>query len=191
VSTYIIYRMHNLKLCRLKDRLRSLILAKNVRPGIGFQALVDMNHRDADMKALKGAQNSVLASPSKRPFLGDADESSVTATKPERRTGSTDRFDGVDTNDSDSDDSLIGTTTRRCAFLETGFSGVELRLYCKLTVSTPGSLGPVFSYGRMFLTPDCTTANDCFTRVCDKIKTDCSFMIFQLPEDMSGSEHRA
>jgi hypothetical protein len=31
----------------------------------------------------------------------------------------------------------------------------------------------------------CTTAHDCFNRVCQQISTDCSFMIFQLPEDMS------
>jgi hypothetical protein len=37
----------------------------------------------------------------------------------------------------------------------------------------------------MFLTPDCTTANDCFTRIYDKIRIDCSFMVVRLPEDMS------
>jgi hypothetical protein len=131
-------QLYQLTVYRLKDRLRSLILAKNVRPGTDFQALIDLNHKDANMKALKGAKNSILASPSKRLLLGDADVSSAIGTRPERCTGS------AGNSDSDSDDSVIGTTTRRRAFLEKVLSLVELRLYGKLTLSTPGSLGLVF-----------------------------------------------
>jgi hypothetical protein len=83
----------------------------------------------------------------------------------------------------------MGIITRRRAF-ETAsstidFSSVELRLYRKIRSSRPSELGPVVSYGPMFLTSDCTTAHDCFNRVCEEISTDCSFMIFHLPEDMS------
>jgi hypothetical protein len=93
--------------------------------------------------------------------------------------------------DSDTEDSVIGTTTRRRAFLETsashtGFSSVELRLYRKTSITLTESHEPVHPYGSMFLTPECTTSRDCFNRICEKIQTDCDFMVFQLPEDMEG-----
>jgi len=50
----------------------------------------------------------------------------------------------------------------------------------------PGAYGPVVPYGSMFLTPDCITSRDCFNRICDKIQTDCSFIVLQLPADMEG-----
>lgn len=92
---------------------------------------------------------------------------------------------------SESEDSVIGTTTRRRAFLDTSssltaFTRVELRLYRKLTSTPDDGYGPVFPYGPMMLTSDCATAHDCFNRICEKIQTDCSFMVFQLPEDMQG-----
>jgi hypothetical protein len=63
------------------------------------------------------------------------------------------------------------------------FSSVELRLYRKVKSIRP-SEPVVVSYGSFSLRPDCATAHDCFRRVCDHISTNCSSMIFQLPEDM-------
>lgn len=93
--------------------------------------------------------------------------------------------------ESASEDSVIGTTTRRRALQDntaspTGYTSVELRLYRKTTEITREEYGPIISYSPMFLTPDCTTANECFKRICEKIRADCSFMVFQLPEDMEG-----
>jgi hypothetical protein len=107
----------------------------------------------------------------------------------ERHTASNGHSDITDSTDSESEDSVIGATTRRRAHLElspyTDFSSVELRLYRKLTLAPTGEIGPVFPYGSVFLTPDCTTSSNCFTRICEKIRTDCGFMVFRLPEDMS------
>jgi hypothetical protein len=106
-----------------------------------------------------------------------------------RYTVSDDSSDDTDTTDSGSEDSVIGVSPTKRAYLEisshTGFSGVELRLYRKLAVALPGSNNSVLPYGFMFLTADCTTSSNCFTRICEKIQTDCDFIIFQLPEDMS------
>jgi hypothetical protein len=38
------------------------------------------------------------------------------------------------------------------------------------------------------LVTNAMTSDDCFTRICEKIESDCSFMIFQLPEDMSTND---
>jgi hypothetical protein len=35
---------------------------------------------------------------------------------------------------------------------------------------------------------DTKTSDDCFSRICEKIEADCSFMVFQLPEDMSMAD---
>jgi hypothetical protein len=91
---------------------------------------------------------------------------------------------------SDSEDSIMGATTRQRAFLETenshkGFASVQLRLYRKTKPNLLGTNGPVFAYEPLFIGSDCTTAYDCFNSVCEQIATDCSFMIFELPEDMS------
>jgi hypothetical protein len=109
-----------------------------------------------------------------------------------RHRGSFD--DGLDTMDatdeSEAEDSVIGASTRQSSFQETsnaslGFSRVELRLYSVRSFTAPDDSGSVNSFGAMFLTHDCTTAHDCFTRICDTIETDCNFMVFRLPEDMS------
>lgn len=109
--------------------------------------------------------------------------------KPSARRTRSVCYDSVE-GDSESEDSVIGTSTRRRALVgatttHTGFSSVELRLYRKTSTTLPGAYGPVKPYGPWFLTTDCTTAHDCFTRICEKIETDCSFVVFHLPEDMS------
>jgi hypothetical protein len=38
------------------------------------------------------------------------------------------------------------------------------------------------------LVTNAMTSDDCFARICEKIESDCSFMIFQLPEDMSTND---
>jgi hypothetical protein len=101
------------------------------------------------------------------------------------------RYSSDVSSNSESDDSVIGTTTRQRAFESVGpstdFLSVELRLYRKTSFIHPNPYEPVMSYNRMFLTPDCISSLECFHRVCEQIDTDCSFMIFQLPEDMSLS----
>lgn len=91
--------------------------------------------------------------------------------------------------ESSSEDSKVGTKTRQQTRRARHPAGppfkIELRLYRRTVEAIPPSPGPVCSYGTMFLTTEWDTSGDCFCRVCEKIETDCSFMIFQLPEDMS------
>jgi hypothetical protein len=37
----------------------------------------------------------------------------------------------------------------------------------------------------MFLPLECTTSDDCFTRIYEKFSVECSALIFELPADMS------
>jgi hypothetical protein len=118
----------------------------------------------------------------------EVSESRQTQTAPVRRYTSGDRFQGVV--DSDSDDSVTGTATRRQAILEsatshTGYSSVEPRLYHRTNPTLPGINSPVYPHGPWFLTSDCTTSHDYFARICERIGNDCSFMIIRLPVDMS------
>jgi hypothetical protein len=86
----------------------------------------------------------------------------------------------------DSEDSVLGTTTpRKTVSSHTGYTSVELRLYRITNDSIPGASGPVFPYDEMFLPNHCPSAEDCFKRICEHTKTDCSFMVFHLPEHMS------
>ncbi|KAH7077600.1 hypothetical protein BKA63DRAFT_489165 [Paraphoma chrysanthemicola] len=187
----------------LKNRLRALVLAKILRPGTDIQALIEKRHKDSHMRVLREAPNTMgsgatnprakcsNARQASRPtrvchngFSGGAErdasdsEDSVICISSRRR------------NVSDSEDSVICSTSRRRAVVETedvraNLASVELRLYRKTSTVLPDACGPVKPYGPWFLTPDCTTANECFTRICEKIETDCSFMVFHFPEDMS------
>jgi hypothetical protein len=99
------------------------------------------------------------------------------------------RYRSDDSVSSESDDSVIGTTTRRRAFetasASTGFSSIELRLYRKISSIRPSPYEPVLPYRPVFLMTDCASSLECFKCVREHIDTDCNFMLFQLPEDMS------
>jgi hypothetical protein len=167
---------------RLKQRLRNLILAKRISSATDIQALIEKRHKDANLKVSKSARRSVTTKPKKQASVGDTSLLQVSQKSPYR--SNTDASDG-----SESEDSVIGTTTRRRAFesasSSTDFRSVELRIYRKTAPSHTSTLGPVFPYGPMFLTSECTTSHDCFDRVCQHVGTDCNFMVFQLAEDMS------
>lgn len=155
--------IRKLTLYRLKDGLRNLILAKKARPDIDVQALIEKRHKDAHMKLFG---KSVANTPAPVPNHMNADSAS------------------------ESEDSVMGTTTKRgciqgSASSQTGYSSVQLRLYRSVDDSLASVTGPTFSCGPMMLTADCTKSHDCFRRICEHIATDCSFMIFELPEDMS------
>jgi hypothetical protein len=126
---------------------------------LGYQALIDATY--------KGHRGRV---PRKAPVV----------------TSSAGSSDADSDDDSESGDSVIGTTPRGRQIQQimgssTSYSRVELRLYRVTRLSVP----PVTSYGSMFLFFDHPSSQDCFKRICERIATDCSFMIFQLPEDMS------
>lgn len=84
--------------------------------------------------------------------------------------------------DSESDDPLIGTTTRRRARASSSsFSTVELRLYRRVM----GGTNATIAYGSMMLPFECTTLDDCFSRIQEEFSIDCSTLFFELPADMS------
>lgn len=172
----------------IKSHLRRLILAKTARPDINVQALIEKRHKDANLKVFRTTTSSLPATPTTIPDASSITQLLSPQTTPARRDTIADCFQEMD--DSKSGDSVLGTTTRRRAVQEagnshTGYSSVELRLYRRIDPNRPGNNGPVYPYGPWFLTSDCTTSHDCFTRICERIGTDCSFMVFRLPEDMS------
>jgi hypothetical protein len=152
-----------LKLCRLKDGLRNLILAKKARPDIDVQALIEKRHKDANMKMFRRGSAIIPTT-----IQDEVNADSV----------------------SESEDSVMGDTTTSRTVQDTTSSHtsypiVELRLYRSDHHSLASVTGPTFAYKPMLLPADCTTSHDCFRRVCEHIATDCSFMVFRLPEDMS------
>jgi hypothetical protein len=166
---------------RIKEGLRRLILAKRLTATTDIQALIEKRHKDANLKMFNSSKNSVKHKPTRQTSPGGTRPSQSPRDTP--HSSMTNEKTG-----SNSEDSVMGATTRQRAFVtaspNVNFSSVELRLYRRVKASRPNEL-VVISYGSFFLTPDCTTAHDCFNRVCQQISTDCSFMIFQLPEDMS------
>jgi hypothetical protein len=94
---------------------------------------------------------------------------------------------------SESEDSVLGTKTRRQtrregAHLADSYGEVELRLYRKTVQVVTPSAGPTWSCGNLMLSTNSMTSEDCFARICEKIDSDCSFVVFQLPEDMSTAD---
>jgi hypothetical protein len=171
----------------LKSHLRRIILAKSARADVDIQALIEKTHRDARQKVFR-TTSSGTTTPAEKPVASDKNESRQSQEAPVCRLQNGGQFRKVI--DSDSEDSVIGTTTRRQAIRETAtsqksYDSVELRLYRKTNPTRPDPNGPVLPYGPCFLTSDCITSHDCFARICEEIGTDCSFMIFRLPEDMS------
>ncbi|KAH3981000.1 hypothetical protein HBH51_050050 [Parastagonospora nodorum] len=154
----------------LKSRLRRNILAKKIIHGVNYQAQMEKNAGGSESPALTTAKAS----------------SQTTPMRTLRRTFN----ETTHTNDnSSSDDCVMRAPKRQQVIMEThssyiGFSHVQLRLYRKTKLSSAGTNGPVLAFGSMFLKLDGTTSHDCFHRVCERISTDCNFMVFHFPEDM-------
>jgi len=143
----------------IKSRLRRNILVKKVIHGVDYQAQMEKKAGGSNLPTLNTARQSYRTALS-GDFLGIFKEGSSMYS---------------------SDDSVIGPATRQHDHdsSHVGFSHVQLRLYRK-TYRSP----PVLAFGSMFLNLDGTTSHDWFNLVCERISTDCSFMVFQFPEDM-------
>lgn len=144
-----------LKLHRLKQGLRELVLSKRLKPETDVKALIEK--RPPGSRPRKRRQ---LSHPS-----GDAVDD-----------------EGLG---SSSEDSVIGTTTRRRAHSRSSFAAVELRLYRRTESELSGVTGPTIACGSMLLPPECKTSDDCFDRVRKQLSVDCSVLVFELPADMS------
>jgi hypothetical protein len=166
---------------RIKEDLRRLILAKSLTATTDFETLIEERHKDANLKLFNSSKNSAKDKPTRQTSPGGTRPSQNLQDTP--HPSMTDDESGLN-----SKDSIMRITTGQRAFVtassSVNFTSVELRLYRKVKASRPSELA-VISYGSIFLSPDCTTAYDCFNSVCQQISTNCSFMIFQLPEDMS------
>jgi hypothetical protein len=165
-----VMRRFELMIFSLKSRLRRNILVKKIIHGVDYQAQMEKNAGSSDSPAFTTAKAS----------------SQTTLMRTIRRTSNEDTH----TDDhSPLDESMVRTNTRKQAITETdstyiGFSHVQLRLYRKTKLSFAGTNSPVLAFGSIFLKLDGTTSHDCFHRVCERISTDCSFMVFHFPEDM-------
>jgi len=99
--------------------------------------------------------------------------------------------DQTDADSDTSEDSVMGTKigypTRRTSAhsIEPSPLKVELRIYRTKPPGQPICPGPTWSYGSLMFTGKETTCEDFFRLICNQTKADCSFLIFQLPEDMS------
>jgi hypothetical protein len=84
--------------------------------------------------------------------------------------------------DSESDDAVLGTTTRRRARASSSsFSTVELRLYRRALGGTSATI----TYGSFMLPSECIALDDCFSRIQEQFSIDCSALVLELPADMS------
>jgi hypothetical protein len=182
VLVHLFSRVAWLRHNRLKQRLPSLILAKKLTPATDVQALIEKRHKDANVGMSKRARSSAT-NISKSPSSVEGSRSLEVPIK------APSRYNSDVSDNSESGDSVIGTTTRRRAFKTAGtstdFSSVELRPYRKTSSVHSSPYRPVLSYKPMFLTLNCTSSLECFDSVRQHIGTECSSMIFQLPEDMS------
>lgn len=150
-----------LRIYRLKQGLRKLILSKRLKPETNIEALIEKRHGD-DQSTQSGAR--------RRQHSGRTGEE-ADATE--------------DTQDTDSDDSVLGATTRRRAFASrSSFTTIGLRLYRRAL----GGSSATIAYGPMLLPPECTTSDDCFDRIRELFSIDCSVLVFELPEDMSDED---
>jgi hypothetical protein len=141
----------------LKERLRALLLSKRRTPRVNYETHIADKHKDSHLRA---AREATIAKSSAA-------------------------LDGYE-----SEDSVIGITTQtrvvpKILRPHTSYSSVELRPYRITNDSLPGAIGGIILYDEMFLSNQCPSAEDCFKRICEHIGTDCSFVIFHLPEHMS------
>ncbi|CAO2648042.1 Nn.00g089640.m01.CDS01 [Neocucurbitaria sp. VM-36] len=170
----------------LKEHMRGIILCKRVSPGVNVDALITKTQRDSRLKIFRDVGFTEVT-PLKRKSL---DMSRKASPRFARHTHPAYCENETDAADDSSEDANVGMETRhqtrkKSKYLPESPFKVKLRLYRKTTQKISPSPGPVWPYGTMFLTTEWTTSEYCFSRICEKIESDCSFVIFQLPEDMS------
>ncbi|KAF1947616.1 hypothetical protein EJ02DRAFT_333514, partial [Clathrospora elynae] len=153
----------------LKEYLRGIILWKQTYLGIDAEAEITQTHTQAATQKGKRRESTDRGSQSRSQHTRPANNESKV--------------------DSESENCIMSTRKRLQTRIdkahprEVSFQ-MELRLYRKSHVVPPRA-GPVNFCGSLMLTEDCETSNDCFSRICEAMKTDCNFMVFQIPEDMS------
>ncbi|EDU51283.1 hypothetical protein PtrSN002B_004993 [Pyrenophora tritici-repentis] len=174
----------------IKEYLRKIILGK--RPTFGAEHYINKN--GVYGKFWNPEDMSAEGVTTRRGAAYDETSESDTTKLPSRKRKTCDTtvspVEGTFNEPSESEDSVLGTKTRRQARKEHAHSpkthfGTELRLYCRkgqLTTTTPG---PTWFRGSLMLTEDISTCEACFNRICEEAQTEYNFMVFQLPEDMS------
>ena len=171
----------------LKEHLRGIVRCKKARADIDLDGYINKTHHDAKRLFDKEASIFTQNTAKKRKREGTVETEDRLTSRRQRH------MNPEPSVASDSEDSVLGTKTRRQTRLKDAQSPdgpgmVQLRLYRKTLQVIPPSVGPVRSYGNLMLVTNIETSDDCFTRICEKIEADCSFMIFQLPEDMSMAD---
>jgi len=182
----------------LKKHLLGMILCRQTRPDIEtfinrtyLKALI-YQKRDLDVDNKPWFQGCRFVDLSEGMPVRKRRSTGTTTTAdepaPQRARSEEDQTDA----DSDtSEDSVMGTKigypTRRTSAhsIEPSPLKVELRIYRTKPPGQPICPGPTWSYGSLMFTGKETTCEDFFRLICNQTKADCSFLIFQLPEDMS------
>jgi hypothetical protein len=173
----------------LKHHLRGMVLSRRVRSQrelIDVDSLINKTHKQARFLRHDFTNGLTGTIPVRR-----RRSTATTADEPAAQRTCTEK-DQSDESD-ESEDSVIGTETH-CQARETSAHSpdppfkVDLRIY---HATSPGqSVGscPVGSYGSLPFTDKDMSCEEFFASICNRTKTDCDFLIFQLPEDMSMEE---
>lgn len=184
----------------LKKHLRGIILCKRARHHVDVEAYRngankkarDYKPRDLNIDGKPWLQGSTTINRSKDIPVRKRRSTGATTTAdepaPQRARSEEDQTD-VDSDTSG--DSVLGTKIG-CPIRSTGAHSpdptlfkVELRIYRTKPPGQPIGPDPTWSYGSLMFTSKGTTCEEFFGLICNYTKADCSFLIFQLPEDMS------
>ncbi|KAF1842121.1 uncharacterized protein K460DRAFT_398191 [Cucurbitaria berberidis CBS 394.84] len=169
----------------LKRHMRAIVLCKEAGTDTNVEGLMAKTQRDSELNAHNEA-SSAQVTPHKR----QAHDTLPELSRHRRKMRIEQRSDEENTGELSSEDSTPGTKTRHQTRMKSKRSPeaqfkIELRLYRRTKQPIPPRLGPVWPCGTLFLTTEWNSSDHCFSQVCEQIETDCSFMVFQLPEDMS------
>ncbi|KAF2267959.1 hypothetical protein CC78DRAFT_613653 [Lojkania enalia] len=168
----------------LKKHLRNMILSKQARPDVDVDGLINKKGERHISRSSKPAPATPQNKPSGKGCSGKAPK--LTSDRV-RGTGSPSASHEYIS--SNSPTSVIGARTRgkqvqrdapENSDRNPGYFQMELRLYRASSLAS----GHISPRGSLLLTDD-YTSDECFSAISDEIQSDCSWIIFQLPEDMS------
>ncbi|KAF2473176.1 uncharacterized protein BDR25DRAFT_341326 [Lindgomyces ingoldianus] len=168
----------------LKQHLRSIILCKKDNsPNRDVDALINKKGEKRAWRITKSAPVTPKRGLDRKGSIGRVAQSAFAVLH--RLPSSSDDLDLSSPPDTDTDDSVVGNRTRTKS-LKKGINSkvhmhypTQLRLY-----KTSPTSGGYVSLPAIVLTGN-ETSDECFTRICQQTESDCSWIMFQFPEDMS------
>lgn len=168
----------------LKVHLRNIVLSKHARLNIDIEALIEKRHQDAKLK--------IFSNPSPGDLQPNKESMKRTTTMTSNRRNrqvslSPDLSETGVYSGSDSDGSVFQRSARRRSKAKSKKEPfkVALRLYRQASSEEVPRTGFCCSFGTIFFDHGSTTSNELFTYICQHTKTNCSYLEFHPPEDMS------